>query len=134
VFGAKGVGSESRVRAGAVQDEPPPATGWTFAGTEAAGAAGSVAWRDRVASSLSPATQSAAPGPLEVQITFRGNRSNWHQDWKPTIDGLAAVLGFEPNGRHADDSRITRLALHRMADRSLGPRTHIGVWWRPALS
>lgn len=44
------------------------------------------------------------------------------------------ILGLEHDGRHADDARITRLALHRMADPSPAARTLIGVWWRPDAS
>ena len=131
-FGAKGVGEQSRVRAGSVRDDSPPTTGWRFAHTEAAGPAGSARWRDLVIANLLPMPEVVPPGPLEMHITFRGNRTNWHQDWKPTIDGLGAILGLEHNGGHADDSRITRLALHQMADSSLGSRTLIGVWWRAA--
>jgi hypothetical protein len=133
VFGQKGRGETSRLRAGPVYDAPPPGAGWQFAGTQASGFAGSVAWRDAVSANLAPVSQAVPPGPLELQIAFRGMRSSWHQDWKPTIDGLGAILGLEPDGRgHADDSRVTRLALHRMRDDSLGTNTLIGIWWRPA--
>lgn len=131
VFGTKETGALSRARAGVVRDEAPPMTGWSFASSEAIGPAGSILWRDSVKANLS-LSESAPSGPLEVQVTFRGSRGNWHYDWKATIDALGAILGLEPNGRHANDSRITRLALHRMHDSRLAPRTLIGIWWRAA--
>lgn len=129
VFGSKDLGALSNARVGAVQDHSPPKSGWSFASSEASGPAGSVAWRDTVKTHLS-LCEVAPAGALELQVTFRGARGNWHYDWKATIDALGAILGLEPNGRHANDSRITRLALHRMDDLTLGSRTLIGVWWR----
>jgi hypothetical protein len=85
--------------------------------------------------------------PLAVEVVLgTGTGRNWSNLWKPTVDGLGAILGVQSPDKpwSPDDDRIVRLALHRTTREELRHTVMFDVnaqvpdrtdpliaWWRP---
>jgi hypothetical protein len=91
-------------------------------------------WKRAVASALAGAEELPA-GPVALQVAFVvGSETRWQELWKPTIDGLEAVLGralAEPSW-NPQDGRITRLGLHLAVSAGLGRDVEARIWARAA--
>jgi len=130
----KGHFGQSTIRVGPaipLSDE----VGWSFAAAETTGSTANKAWKTELANGLRPQPSLAREGALELEVAFVINdRRNWTWLWKPAIDSLAAIVGRVPGAAEFNtrDDRITRLAVHRGVDESLGWRVRVGVWWRLA--
>lgn len=95
----------------------------------------SVAFKEQVRDQIGAPTP-LSEGPVHLQIAFVvGPRRNWLNLWKPTIDSLGALLGFEGVAPwNPRDGRITRLALHRTVDDFLGDAVTISLMAQPDKS
>ncbi|MDP9225700.1 MAG: hypothetical protein M3P18_18040 [Actinomycetota bacterium] len=133
---SKAPGNVSSVRiARAEAADPLELEGWAYAAAETSASTATAAWKHEIVERLSPATSVAPDGPIDVQLAFAvSERRNWAWLWKPALDALGAIWGVNDVAKpfQTRDDRITRLAVHRTIDDSLGNRVRIGVWWRSA--
>lgn len=109
--------SASSVQLGPVREKAPPAHPYTVRTTASSE---SIAFKEQVQQGVTDAAL-LAPGPVELEVSFRVGRRNWLNLWKPTIDALDPLLGRTISTRkwHPQDGRITTLGLHLTVDMTL---------------
>jgi len=90
--------------------------------------ASSVAFKEQIRDQVG-ARRPLPEGPVHLEVAFVvGPRRNWLNLWKPTIDALGGLLGLEGTAPwNPRDGRITRLALHRAVDDSMGDAVTISI-------
>ena len=96
--------------------------------------AGERMWKGAVRQAVAAATE-LPEGPVGLQLALTvGPTRNWAGMWKPSIDGLEALLGRTYPGKDWNplDGRIVRLGLHRSVVTELKNDASMVVWARVA--
>lgn len=117
----------SFARIEAAHEVPPPETDIVVARTTAS--ASTTAYKEQIYAAVAGAAE-LPPGPVRLELSFVvGQRRNWLNLWKPTIDSLDPILGRTNPDRawHPRDGRITELGLHVALDPSFGNDVSVGI-------
>jgi hypothetical protein len=88
-----------------------------------------VAYKEQIADQLGRGAELPS-GPVALESSFIvGQRRNWLNLWKPTIDALDQLLGRTRPDRawHPRDGRIVDLGMHRAIDPRIGNSVIIGL-------
>jgi hypothetical protein len=132
-IGTKGTAAPSRVTIG-IAAEAAVAEPATFS-TAPDFAPGSAEWVESLRRALSRAGSVPLPeGPVRMVVQFRcPSALSWVGLWKPTIDAMGPILGYDHTGNpyHPRSDRLTRLEYHRRADSAPGKAVDVTCAWSP---
>lgn len=135
-----GGGSQLTVGVAAPLGDHTAFAGWDHFTVQLAGqptAAAAAAWKtDLRAALIGQQAMVLPPGPVDVQIAWRGGKSaerNWVEWWKPTGDAMGPVLGEPVGGNpfNPSDDHIVSLGLHLQSAPAGTTDVAVGLWWRP---
>ncbi len=114
--------------------EPEPAAAAPQFTTRLTGSSERPAWKQALHDRLHAAGhRPLRPGPVHLDIAIgTGPGRTWTNLWKPLIDSLGPVLGYDPARPFAPhDDRVTALGLHHTLDTRLGHDVAVQIWWAP---
>jgi hypothetical protein len=95
------------------------------------------AWKQTLLDRLAAAGCRPLPaGPVHFDIAIStGPGRNWTNLWKPSLDSLGPLLGYDPAWPFdPHDDRIVALGLHHTLDAHLGHDVTLQFWWSPSAT